>query len=164
MNKIALLILVTGAVLSRFAAAQTAEDLNLTARSGFNAEVAVRNPFWPVGWLKQAPVTAAGPAATHASAPEPLLKAENFLVTSISIGRQPLALINGKLYGEGDLIPLKPPGAQPAVAPVGTPNDPAAANAALRGQIVSIRDGEVRIRFQNETVVARIKGREFGKQ
>ena len=57
-----------------------------------------RNPFWPIGWVP----TAALPAA----APQLDVRAEQFVVTSISVDYPPLAVINGKTRGVGDHIPV----------------------------------------------------------
>ena len=165
MNKTAFLILLSGVAVGLSASAQSVEDLKITARSSFNASsISPRDPFWPIGWQKEGPapvVNNSGASVPTQITAEMLLKPENYVVTSISIGRIPLAVINGKPYGEGDLIPLVPalsPGTRPlantapaVLLPGGI--DPAG----LRAQVFSIRDGAVVIRFQHKTVVARIK-------
>ena len=60
-----------------------------------------RNPFWPIGWT---PSTVAGPALTVAQQVD--VKAEQFVVSTISVDYPPLAIINGKSYAVGDQIPV----------------------------------------------------------
>ena len=168
MNKIAVFILVAAAAFSRPASAQTAEELNITVRSSFVADAASHNPFWPIGWQKHPTAPVGVPSATQAVT-EKFFKPENFVVTSISINRIPLAVINGRLYGEGDPIPANPRLQASLVTRPGYPaaqSAPGVQDAGARAQIVSIRDGEVLIRFQNETVAAHIKtaGPEIGRQ
>ena len=68
----------------------------LKHRSSFT-DAPARNPFWPIGWVKgdttQAEVQDAVP-----------ITADKFEVTSISTGSNPLAVINGKTYAEGETI------------------------------------------------------------
>ena len=81
----------------------------LKNRSAFKAADTARPPFWPVGWQKQARDT--GPvAAPVPQGAEP--KVEMFTLTSISLGNPSLAVINGRIYGEGDIIKL-PKGSAP---------------------------------------------------
>ena len=58
-----------------------------------------RNPFWPIGWVP----TAAVPTAVVQQLD---VRAEQFVVTSISVDYPPLAVINGKTRGVGDHIPV----------------------------------------------------------
>ena len=59
-----------------------------------------RTPFWPIGWVP----SAAGPAAV--AQPQLEVRADQFVVTSISVDYPPLAVINGKTRGVGDHIPV----------------------------------------------------------
>ena len=59
-----------------------------------------RNPFWPIGWVP----SAAGPAAVAQQQVD--VRADQFVVTSISVDYPPLAVINGKTRGVGDHIPV----------------------------------------------------------
>jgi hypothetical protein len=59
-----------------------------------------RNPFWPIGWVPSA-------AAPTAVAQQQLdVRADQFVVTSISVDYPPLAVINGKTRAVGDHIPV----------------------------------------------------------
>lgn len=132
-------LLVLAALLLRgHAGAQTAEELLIKERSSFRQSSEVRNPFLPIGWVKPAPqeVVAKSGGAPKVDHSALLFKPERFVVSSISTGAMPLALINGKTYGEGDLIPL---GEQESV------------------QVERIRDGEVQLRFRDKTMNLTIK-------
>ena len=59
-----------------------------------------RNPFWPIGWTPSAPVAAA------VVQQQLDVRAEQFVVTSISVDYPPLAVINGKTREVGDHIPI----------------------------------------------------------
>ena len=59
-----------------------------------------RNPFWPIGWVPSMV------AAPQMAVPQLDVKAENFVVTTISVDYPPLAIINGRSYGVGDRIPV----------------------------------------------------------
>jgi hypothetical protein len=122
------------------ASAQTAAELKIKQPSEFDARTAIHDPFWPVGWQKAAPVpqTGAASAAATALAGANLLKPESFVVTSISTGALPLAVINGKAYGEGELINI-------GGAPTGSV------------QVFAIRDGVVILRSQNQTITVYIR-------
>ena len=58
-----------------------------------------RNPFWPIGWVPSA-------AVPNAVVQQLDVRAEQFVVTSISVDYPPLAVINGKTRGVGDHIPV----------------------------------------------------------
>ncbi len=141
-----ILILVLGS--APLLQAQSVDDLKVRNRSSFDAPKDGRNPFWPVGWIKAEPAPASeGGARTENPKPvapagpsTAFMKPENFIVTSISIGALPLALINGKAYGEGDLIPY----------PVG-------GGSTVSVQVVSVRDGVVTLRFRDKTITTTIK-------
>ena len=73
----------------------------LAHQSSFDAPPAsARNPFWPIGWVP----TAAVPTAVAAVALN--VKAEDFVVTTISVDAPALAVINGKTRAVGDRIPV----------------------------------------------------------
>src|SRR5271168_3925148 len=92
---LAVLILGLGQISSN---AQTEGEFQLKHRSSFT-DAPGRNPFWPIGWVKgqetQNNVQETAVPVNEAS----------FVVTSISSGSTtPLAVINGKTYGEGETI------------------------------------------------------------
>lgn len=124
---------------------QSAEALQIPSRSSFRHSEDLRNPFLPIGWVKPDPeapakVSTAAPAMPDLAAR--LFTTERFQVTSISTGALPLASINGKVYGEGDLIPFT----ETEVA-----------------QVVRIRDGIVLLRYRQKELVLTIKRLERGK-
>lgn len=120
-------------------AAQSAEDLQLERRSEADIPPAQRNPFWPVGWAKKEANTAAPSGVAVNAIDTSFLVPARFVVSSISIGKFPLAVINGKTYGEGDLIAVN-----------------SGANR-VNVQVVSIRDGKVKLRYADKTIETSIK-------
>lgn len=108
------------------ASAQTAETYKLKHRSAYT-DPSAHNPFWPIGWTKGDVVQ----QATAQEAPPPI-SAESFAVTSISLSAAPLAVINGKTYGEGEIIN----------AISGTQR--------LHIQVVAITDGSVVLQYLNK--------------
>lgn len=142
MNKLSLALLLFAAS-NLVVSAQTAAELKIKKLSEFDAHTVSRDPFWPVGWQKAALAAPSGAASAAAAAAlaATTLKPESFVVTSISTGTLPLALINGKTYGEGELIPVDIGGRRITV------------------QVYAIRDGTVTLRYQNQTITARIRER-----
>lgn len=73
--------------------------------SSFNAPPATaRNPFWPIGWVPTAAPVGVAAVVQYD------VKAENFVVTSISVDAPALAVVNGKTYGVGEHIPVSADG------------------------------------------------------
>ena len=62
-----------------------------------------RNPFWPIGWVPSA-------ALPTAVVQQLDVRADQFVVTSISVDYPALAVINGKTREVGDHIPVSPDG------------------------------------------------------
>lgn len=106
--------------------AQSAKELQLTRESRFEVKDTTRNPFWPVGWTPKM-AEKAQPGKVPSSA---WFRVEAFTVSSISTGGLPLAMINGRPYGEGDFMT--------------TPNGTV--------QVSVIRDGTVQLRFDGKTI------------
>ena len=73
----------------------------LKSRSTFAAEESARSPFWPIGHVKR---VRAGQQPTSVIQPTYKFAPEMFNVTSIALGNPSLAIINGRAYGEGELI------------------------------------------------------------
>ena len=72
----------------------------LTHTSNFQPQPSTqRNPFWPIGWVPSA-------ALPTAAVQQLDVRAEQFVVTSISVDYPALAVINGKTRGVGDHIPV----------------------------------------------------------
>ncbi len=85
--------------------AQTTEELGVAQRSAFETSVERRDPFLPIGWERPVSVPAlAGLKGASAVPTESYLRPEAFVVSSIALDRLPLAVINGKTYGEGDPV------------------------------------------------------------
>lgn len=90
-----------------------------------------RNPFWPVGWTKPAPVAAA--SATPTPNVIPPLDPKEFVLTSISLQPSKIAIINQVSCMEGDLLKWK----------------------GGKARVLQIRDGSVVLRNEvNEIVVS----------
>lgn len=124
-----------GITASGWAFAQTAEELGVAGRSSFQMEEGARDPLWPIGWTRPSAVpTVAGEAPAQV-----LPRAEYFAVSSISLDRIPLAVINGQPYGEGDTV-------------VWTGD-----KKTFRLQIISIRDGAVTLRYQDLKLVCPLR-------
>jgi len=134
-NKAALaLLLVVG--YGQMAHAQSVEDLNIAQRSAFQSPAAARDPFLPIGWQKVGAVVFSGSGARTTEA---CITPEAFVVSSISLDRLPLAVINGKAYGEGDLIPFDAGGKQ------------------IQVQVFAVRDGQVVLRYKDFKVSCPIR-------
>lgn len=98
----------------------------LKHKSSFTLAPDRRSPFWPIGWAK---------GAGTPKAPTLKLDERAFSVTSILLGAQALAIINGRTYSEGELIrPGKDMPAQPV-------------------RIVRISDGSVTLQCEGQTLV-----------
>ncbi len=103
---VAATLTLAGTVLGQTAPAAPAKasgkELALGHGSSFNTPpTGTRNPFWPIGWTPSAVVAPAQTAVQQAD-----VKAEQFVVTTISVDYPPLAIINGKSYGVGEQIPV----------------------------------------------------------
>ena len=96
------------------------KDYVLNHKSSYSSPNTPRSPFWPIGWVPAAPVPMEAAAAVIAT-----VKAEDFVVTSISLDYPPLAVVNKHTYGVGDRIPVGP-------APV-------AGTSAKGGEFVTVR-------------------------
>ena len=95
--------LMAGTVHGQAPAKVSGKEYVLAHGSSFDAPPnGSRNPFWPIGWT---PAATAGPAQTVA-VQQLDVKAEQFVVTTISVDYPPLAIINGKSYGVNDHIPV----------------------------------------------------------
>lgn len=123
------------------APAQSAEDLHVAQRSAFPSPATARDPLTPIGWQKQssgAPVVSGGGSAMVRTAESYILPSA-FVVSSISLDRIPLAVINGKAYGEGDTMSFNAGGEK------------------IQIQIFAIRDGAVTLRYRAFQLVCPIR-------
>jgi len=130
-----LLLLVTG--FAGEAPAQSAEELHIVRRSTFESPAAARDPMLPIGWQKQGGIVTDGAPAARTA--ESFIVPAAFVISSISLDRIPLAVINGKAYGEGDLMPFSAGGEK------------------IQIQIYAIRDGAVTLRYKAYQVVCPIR-------
>jgi hypothetical protein len=130
-------LLVTGCLIALGAATAHAGDYQLKNRSDFSIPEEAHNPFWPIGWVKPAPT------ASGTRAPQVSLKQDNFFVSSISImdGAR-CAVINGKVYGEGESIPVR------------------INNAKVPVRIVAIRDGGIVVSYEGQGIEVPLKRKE----
>jgi hypothetical protein len=100
-------------------------------KSVFTASAKAHNPFWPIGWVK-----VEGGTSLADNAPAPMVpRAEDFMVTSILLNEPPIAVINGKEMAEGEVAPMIVNG-QPVMM-----------------QLMSVQDGRVILRWQNQKLV-----------
>jgi hypothetical protein len=107
----------------------------LKNRSAFRIDRDARAPFWPIGWQKPKKGSAGQTVAINA-APEPTiqLQANYFNVSSILLGNPPLAMINGRSFAEGELLPV------------------VSGSQRLRVVVRAIRDGGVWIEYERQQV------------
>jgi hypothetical protein len=73
---------------------------HLKNQSSFQVAPGVRAPFWPIGWAPSARNT----TQVDPAAPAVTISPDQFSVTSILLGSQSLAVINGRTYGEGEFL------------------------------------------------------------
>jgi hypothetical protein len=73
----------------------------LKSRSTFAAEESARSPFWPIGHVKRLKAADVTISTVPTEGP---ISPEMFNVTSIALGNPSLAIINGRAYGEGEII------------------------------------------------------------
>lgn len=97
-----------------------------------------RNPFWPIGWVKND-----SSQAEQQEVAAPIITPDKFEVTSISTGSNPLAVINGKTYGEGETI----------VALYGEQK--------IKILVVAINDGDVVLQYLDKKYTIPLKRPEF---
>ena len=105
MTRILLLALGTIASLSVLHAADEPKPpaYELKNRSTFAIDRNARAPFWPIGWRKD---SAVAPQTTKVVVRSFQIQAEHFSVTSILSGTPPVAIINGRGFGEGEPLPV----------------------------------------------------------
>ena len=132
-TKAAVIALLLLGITGRAAWAQSGAIYELKHRSAFSEQPA-RNPFCPIGWVK-------GVEAIQSvqEAAAPLVTADSFVVTGISISPTPLALINGKACEEGETIEAKSGGQ------------------ILKIKVLRINDGSVVLQYQNKTYTVALK-------
>jgi hypothetical protein len=112
---------------------------HLKNQSSFQVAPSVRAPFWPIGWTP----SAKGTTQNDVAPPPVLITPDQFAVTSILLGSQSLAVINGRTYGEGEF--LKPARVSKPVEGARPTNATAAPAlpAGVRVRVNRIVDGQV---------------------
>lgn len=107
------------------------EELGVSKPSLFMSPDGERDPLWPIGWVKKARVEN---VLVNGVPTEIVPRAEAFHVSSISLDRLPLAVINGKPYGLGDRF-------------IWSVDSGKGDQKHFRLQVVAIRDGVVTLRY-----------------
>jgi hypothetical protein len=131
-------------VLSSTAQAEPGKGYELKNRSSFHTDMDARIPFWPIGW-KRPQIKADGSSdAPVAAAAKVQLQAGHFNVSSILLGNPALATINGRTFGEGELLPVI----------YGTER--------LRVVVRAIRDGGVTLDFEEQHIFVPMRRAELG--
>lgn len=115
--------------------ASASEGFELQNRSTLSIEDDQRNPFLPIGWSKPKAEQKAIPVLTT------MLSPEDFMLSSIMLGKQPLAIINGKAYSEGDRAPI------------------AVGNQEVVIEVRAIHDGEVVLGYLDKSITVPLKRR-----
>ncbi len=114
-----------------------AGDFPLKNQSTFARDNGKHNPFWPIGWSKTAVAT------STSTAPAPLVKPGDFVVTSILLNQPPIAVINGKEMVEGEVVAMNFGGQKVNV------------------QLTAVQDGQVILRYQDQNLVVPLRRREI---
>ena len=99
-------------------------------KSVFTGNVNAHNPFWPIGWVKTAEETSDTASVTP--------KSDDFMVTTILLNDPPMAVINGKDMAEGEVASLPVDGQDVTV------------------QLLAVKDGQVILRWQNQSITVPI--------
>ncbi|MHA3770344.1 hypothetical protein ACXR0O_02270 [Verrucomicrobiota bacterium sgz303538] len=122
------------------------QPYQLKNRSTFTAPEVSRPPFWPIGFVKRAKIA----GEVHvAPTPTAKLTPEMFAVTSILVGHPSLAVINGRAYGEGELLR----------------GSKSAADPRARIRVMRIADGQVHLQSgDGQTVVVALRRPELSER
>lgn len=145
MKSTPLFLTITAIALSSWAHAgpEKAGRYELKNRSAFHAAEDVRIPFWPIGF--QRPAKAGAIVASPAlAAPKIQLEPRHFSVTSILLGSPALATINGRSFGEGEVLPVVSGGER------------------LRVVVRRIHDGGVMLDYEGHPILVPMKRPELG--
>ncbi len=70
--------------------------------SAFEGEKDGRNPFWPIGWEPTEEVVQEVKRERI-----PFVPSQHFKISSTLMGQVPLAIINGKSFAPGELVPIQ---------------------------------------------------------
>ncbi len=120
----------------------------LKNKSSFSAADNSRPPFWPIGWVKRVKGDTSVTQTTVAN--KPVIEASQFKVTSILLGPPSLAVINGRAYGEGEFL-KQPRGTAPVAG-------------APRIRVQQIADGQVMLRYEEQSITVAFYRPEIAKR
>jgi hypothetical protein len=88
--------------------AMKVDPYKLENRSSFTLPIITRTPMWPIGWVRPAgelPQVSVHVASTGSSGFQ--IQPHHLIVTSIlTLSGEPLATINGRAFGEGEVLPI----------------------------------------------------------
>lgn len=116
----------------------------LKHRSAFHVDGDARIPFWPIGF--QRPKPGSPVQSAFQEAPKATLLPEHFNLTSVLLGNPALAMINGRSFGEGEMLPVT----------YGTTR--------MRVMVKSIRDGGVWLDHEGQQIFVPLKRPEIGQR
>ncbi|MEO6787794.1 MAG: hypothetical protein ABI318_16840 [Chthoniobacteraceae bacterium] len=144
-----LLLTITGAAVV-FLGTARAESENpkayeLKNRSSFHADADARIPFWPIGW-KRPVIRPDGSTDAPRKATKFQIEPANFSVTSVLLGNPALATINGRSFGEGEVLPV------------------VHGSERLRVVLRAIRDGGVALEYEGQQIFVPMKRPELGSK
>jgi hypothetical protein len=117
----------------------------LKNRSVFHAGEDARIPFWPIGYHRP---DKSGSTGTVVAVPASKIQLEprHFNVTSILLGNPALATINGRSFGEGEVLPV------------------VSGSERLRVVVRRILDGSVTLDFEGNEIHVPMKRPELGQK
>ena len=147
MKSAPLFLTIAGAALVLSAAARAESDkakgYELKNRSSFRADGDVRIPFWPIGFQRPK-IKADGTTDAPVIASKIQIEPGQFSVTSILLGNPALATINGRSFGEGEVLPV------------------VFGSERLRVVVRAIRDGGVTLDYEGRQILVPLKRPELG--
>jgi hypothetical protein len=141
--KSSMLLLAAAATASALCPAAIADSENLKPyelknRSVFHADMDARIPFWPIGW-KRPGQKADGVTEAPVTTSKVQLEPGHFSVSSVLLGHPALAMINGRSFGEGEVLPV------------------IYGNERLKVIVRSIRDGGVTLEHEGKLIFVPLK-------
>jgi len=132
MKNLLLAFCLTSVLLSAARAEESAPTIELKHKSSFDATDA-RDPFWPIGWKRPGPKSAASEAG-------PDLSPTSFSLTSVTMGAGTrFAILNGKVMQEGQQFGLQ------------------FGNQVYQVTLRSIEDGQVVLIYQETEIVVPLR-------
>jgi len=137
-------LFLTAAVVSLSALAQAepekGKSYELKNRSAFHMQEDARIPFWPIGFQRPPKGFVAGPVGKVAKVQ---IDPSQFTLTTVLLGNPALATINGRAFGEGEVLPV------------------IYGNERLRVVLRSVRDGGVTLDYEGQQIFVPMKRSEL---